>query len=66
MLTINLKVWNSLPANLHPRVRELLERCLEKDAKDRWHDVADVRIDIQKVLTDPSVVLASRLLKSLP
>ncbi len=27
--------WSSLPANLHPRLRMLLERCLEKEAKDR-------------------------------
>src|SRR5512143_275842 len=26
--------WNSLPANLHWRLREVLERCLKKDAKD--------------------------------
>ena len=50
--------WNSLPPNLHPRLRLLLERCLEKEAKDRCHDVADVRVDIQRVLTDPAGVLA--------
>ena len=45
--------WKSLPPNLHPRIRLLLERCLEKEAKDRGHDIADVRVDIQKVLADP-------------
>ena len=49
--------WNSLPPNLHPRFRLLLERCLEKEAKDRCHDIADVRVDIQKVLADPDGVL---------
>ena len=49
--------WNSLPANLHGRLREVLERCLKKDAKDRYHDISDVRADIQRVLTDPSGVL---------
>jgi serine/threonine protein kinase len=49
--------WNSLPANLHGRLREVLERCLEKDAKDRYSGVNDARVDIQKVLTDPSGVL---------
>jgi len=48
--------WKSLPANLHGRLREVLERCLEKEAKDRYHDIADVRVDIQKVLTDPNGV----------
>jgi serine/threonine-protein kinase len=41
--------WKSLPANLHPRVRMLLERCLEKDARDRYHDIADARVDIERV-----------------
>ena len=45
--------WKSLPPNLHPRIRLLLERCLEKESKDRYHDIADARVDIQKVLADP-------------
>ncbi len=49
--------WNSLPANLHPRIRLLLERSLEKEARDRYHDIADVRVDIQKVLADPDGVI---------
>ncbi|MFX1265343.1 MAG: protein kinase, partial [Promethearchaeota archaeon] len=48
--------WNSLPANLHWRLRELLERCLEKDAKDRYGVINDARVDIQKVLADPQGV----------
>ncbi len=49
--------WNSLPASLHPRLRMLLERCLDKEAKDRLSGISDARVDIQKVLTDPSGVL---------
>ncbi len=49
--------WSSLPPNLHPRLRLLLERCLEKEARDRCHDIADVRVDIQKVLSDPDGVI---------
>ena len=49
--------WNSLPPNLHSRLRLLLERCLEKEAKYRYHDIADVRVDIQKILADPSGVI---------
>ena len=45
--------WESLPEDIHPRIREVIERCLDKDVKSRWHDIADVRLDIQKVLTDP-------------
>ena len=45
--------WSSLPGSLHPRIRLLLERCLEKEARDRYHDIADPRVDIQRVLADP-------------
>ena len=36
--------WQTLPPNLHPRIRLLLERCLEKEAKNRYHDIADARV----------------------
>ena len=50
--------WKRLPPNLHPRIRLLLERCLEKEAKDRYSGISDARVDIQKILADPSGVLA--------
>jgi serine/threonine protein kinase len=49
--------FSTLPPNLHPRIRLLLERCLEKEPKNRYHDIADVRVDVQKALADPSGVL---------
>ena len=49
--------WDGLPVNLHPRVRMLLERSLEKEAKDRISGISDARVDIQKVLSDPNGVL---------
>ena len=45
--------WKGLPANLNPRLREALERCLEKDGRKRWHDIADVRLDLEKILVSP-------------
>src|SRR5262245_13719961 len=45
--------WTRLPANLHPRVRFVLERCLEKEPANRYHDIADVRLEITKALADP-------------
>ena len=50
--------WNSLPPNLHPRIRLMLERCLEKDPKNRYGVVNDARVDIDKALTDPGGVYA--------
>ena len=49
--------WNNLPINLHPTVRRLLERSLEKEPKDRLAGISDARFDLQKVLADPSGVL---------
>jgi serine/threonine-protein kinase len=49
--------WQSLPSNLHPRIRLLLERCLKKEPKDRYSGISDARVDIQEVLADPIGVL---------
>ena len=35
----------------------MLERCLEKEIKNRYGSINDARVDIQKVLADPSGVL---------
>jgi serine/threonine protein kinase len=49
--------WDNLPPNLHPRIRLLLERCIEKDPKNRYSGISDARVDIQKVLADHSGVI---------
>ncbi len=49
--------WNSLPHNLHAQLRRLLERCLSKELKDRYHGIADARVDIESVLADPDGVI---------
>ena len=48
---------NNLPENLHWRLREVLERCLKKELKDRYHNISDVRLYIEKLLEDPGGVL---------
>jgi serine/threonine protein kinase len=50
--------WNRLPPNLHPRIRLLLERCLEKETRSRYGSINDALVDIQKVLADPSGIFA--------
>src|SRR5688572_22638925 len=40
-----------LPPRLHPRIIELLRRCLEKNPKNRWHSIADVRVELDGILT---------------
>lgn len=51
--------WGSLPADTPPRIRRLLERCLERDPKSRMRDIGDARITIEEELADPQVVAAS-------
>ncbi len=46
--------WSALPSALHPRIQELLRRCLEKDPRKRLRDIRDVRIDIEHVLSGPA------------
>jgi Tol biopolymer transport system component len=46
-----------LPANLHPRVREVITRCLQKDLKRRYSNITDARYEIEQALADPSGVL---------
>ena len=38
--------WEALPAETPWRVRSVLRRCLVKDAGQRFHDVADARIEL--------------------
>jgi len=38
--------WKQLPADTPPKVRRLLERCLERDAKKRLRDIGDAWIEI--------------------
>ena len=49
--------WETLPENLHPRLRETVERCLEKQVAKRSQDIGDVKLDIEKVLSYPNGVL---------
>ena len=58
--------WKWLPPNLHPRIRLLLERCLEKEVRDRCSGMGDVRAGIQKCLADPSGVLAQPITTEQP
>ena len=58
--------FEALPTNIDPRILDLLERCLEKDARNRWHDIADVRVDIEKILASPIAVVAHGYGKAQP
>jgi serine/threonine-protein kinase len=48
--------WDLLPTETPPAIRELLERCLEKDSKRRLRDIGEARITIEKALAEPTPV----------
>lgn len=43
--------WSALPANTPTHTRVLLQRCLQKDARQRLRDIGDARIAIDEVLS---------------
>ena len=45
--------WEVLPRSTPRRLRELLERCLEKDPRQRLRDIGDARLDIERLRDDP-------------
>jgi eukaryotic-like serine/threonine-protein kinase len=50
--------WNSLPATTPPAIRNLLRRCLQKDARKRLRDAGDARIEIEEALSGAPVAHA--------
>ena len=50
--------WTLLPPETPARVRDVLRRCLAKDAERRYHDVADVRVELEEALDTSASVAA--------
>jgi len=54
--------WSQLPAATPMRIRVLLQRCLQKDPKQRLRDIGDARISLDEVLSgapDPALAGAA-------
>jgi serine/threonine protein kinase/Tol biopolymer transport system component len=56
--------WSLLPANTPRALRKLLERCLQKDAKQRLQAIGEARIAIEEILDgkaedEPSIAPAT-------
>jgi len=45
--------FSLIARGLNSRLFDLLHRCLDKNAKRRWHCVADLRMEIESVLSQP-------------
>ena len=59
--------WSLLPAATPIRVRVLLQRCLQKDPKQRLRDIGDARISIDEILSGaPDPALAGTSLAAVP
>jgi serine/threonine-protein kinase len=46
--------WSMLPADTPRTVRRLVQRCLEKDLKQRLHDIGDARLEIEQFVQAPT------------
>ena len=51
--------WKVLPPTVPLEIRRLIARCLERDPKNRLHDIADARITIDEALRGGGDVTAS-------
>jgi serine/threonine-protein kinase len=52
--------WSALPAGTSPAVKEILRRCLRKEAEARPRDIRDVRLDLEAVASGPAKSDAAR------
>ena len=46
--------FGELPPTLAPRLREALQRCLEKSPKRRWQAIGDLRVELERCLAEPA------------
>ncbi len=48
--------WDALPPHTPRRLRELLRRCLHKEARSRLRDIGDARLEIEAEIAAPGPV----------
>ncbi|HEV2856397.1 MAG TPA: protein kinase [Thermoanaerobaculia bacterium] len=58
--------WSALPAATPPAVRWLLRRCLERNLKNRLHDIADARIVLDEVAAGGGGEIAAPVAATVP
>ncbi|MGB5657906.1 MAG: serine/threonine-protein kinase, partial [Thermoanaerobaculia bacterium] len=58
--------WDELPRETPPAVRRLLRRCLERDAKQRLHSVADARLELLEATSGSATDLEKSAVAATP
>ena len=61
--------WTALPGATPPRLRRLLERCLDRDPKQRLRDIGEARVEIAKIesrVPDVSGISAAPAITNVP
>jgi serine/threonine protein kinase/Tol biopolymer transport system component len=46
--------WSALPTGTSPALRLCVQRCLQKDLRQRFHDIADVRLAMEGAFEPPA------------
>jgi eukaryotic-like serine/threonine-protein kinase len=52
--------WSALPGKTPPRVKEILRRCLRKEADARPRDIRDVRLELEEITAGGAKADSSR------
>jgi serine/threonine-protein kinase len=58
--------WRVLPASTAPGHRRLLERCLDRDSKQRLRDIGEARVALEQPLGTPDAFRVSSGVRALP
>ncbi len=53
--------WEALPVGTPEKVKEILRKCLRRDAKQRLHDIADARLDLEELSAAGAATSSSSL-----
>jgi Tol biopolymer transport system component/tRNA A-37 threonylcarbamoyl transferase component Bud32 len=56
--------WQALPAEIPKAIVDVVRRCLAKDPKRRFHDLADARLQLEDSLNAPASPVARRSVRS--
>ena len=57
---------DALPPNLNPRLVDLLKRCLQKNPKQRWQHIGDMRAELETLAADPRGTSAAANARAAP